>query len=129
MRVHRQHRRQFGNLLLSRLPVRHVWRHLLPWPGDADHADMQRIAVEAVIEAPDIGELRVTTTGLILPSSMRSGPGRENQPSVIHCVSPSLNSSVAVPLKRTVTAPGGICSLPRIAQPGSTGGSSYTDRA
>lgn len=57
-------RRQFGNLLLSRLPVRQAWRRLLPWPADADHADMQRIAVEAVIEAPDVGDLRVTTTHL-----------------------------------------------------------------
>jgi endonuclease/exonuclease/phosphatase family metal-dependent hydrolase len=57
-------RRQFGNLLLSRLPVRQAWRHLLPWPADADHADMQRVAIEAVIEAPDVGDLRVTTTHL-----------------------------------------------------------------
>jgi endonuclease/exonuclease/phosphatase family metal-dependent hydrolase len=48
-------RRQFGNLLLSRLPVRQAWRHLLPWPAEADHADMQRVAVEAVIETPDVG--------------------------------------------------------------------------
>ena len=57
-------RRQFGNLLLSRLPVRQVWRHLLPWPADAGHADMQRLAIEAVIEAPDVGALRVTTLHL-----------------------------------------------------------------
>ena len=57
-------RRQFGNLLLSRLPVRQAWRHLLPWPPDSDHADMQRVAVEAVIEAPDVGDLRVATTHL-----------------------------------------------------------------
>jgi endonuclease/exonuclease/phosphatase family metal-dependent hydrolase len=57
-------RRQFGNLLLSRLPVRQVWRHLLPWPADAEHADMPRMAIEAVIEAPAVGALRVTTTHL-----------------------------------------------------------------
>jgi endonuclease/exonuclease/phosphatase family metal-dependent hydrolase len=57
-------RSQFGNLILSRLPVQQVWRHLLPWRGDADHADMPRIAIEAVIEAPDVGALRVTTTHL-----------------------------------------------------------------
>ena len=57
-------RRQFGNLLLSRLPLRQVWRHLLPWPADVTHADMQRVAIEAVIEAPDVGDLRVTTTHL-----------------------------------------------------------------
>ena len=57
-------RRQFGNLLLSRLPVRQVWRHLLPWPADADHADMQRVAIEAVVEAPSVGDLRVSCTHL-----------------------------------------------------------------
>ena len=25
-------RRQFGNIIFSRLPVGQVWRHLLPWP-------------------------------------------------------------------------------------------------
>jgi endonuclease/exonuclease/phosphatase family metal-dependent hydrolase len=62
-------RRQFGNLLLSRLPVRQVWRHLLPWPADASHADMQRMAIEAVIEAPDVGDVRVTTTHLAFYSA------------------------------------------------------------
>ena len=61
-------RRQFGNLLLSRLPLRQAWRHLLPWPADGSHADMQRVAIEAVIEAPaglaNFGDLRVTTTHL-----------------------------------------------------------------
>ena len=61
-------RRQFGNLLLSRLPLRQAWRHLLPWPADESHADMQRVAIEAVIEAPaglaNFGDLRVTTTHL-----------------------------------------------------------------
>ncbi len=58
---------QFGNLLLSRLPLRQVWRHLLPWPADGGHADMQRVAVEAVIEVPadsNLGDLRVTCTHL-----------------------------------------------------------------
>ena len=27
-------RRQFGNLILTRLPVLQVFRHLLPWPAD-----------------------------------------------------------------------------------------------
>jgi endonuclease/exonuclease/phosphatase family metal-dependent hydrolase len=57
-------RRQFGNLLLSRLPLRQAWRHLLPWPADASHADMQRVAIEVVVEAPDVGDVRVTTTHL-----------------------------------------------------------------
>jgi endonuclease/exonuclease/phosphatase family metal-dependent hydrolase len=60
----RDGRRQFGNLLLTRLPMRRSARYLLPWPADADHADMPRIAIEAVIAAPDIGDVRVTTTHL-----------------------------------------------------------------
>ena len=59
-------RRQFGNLILSRLPVLQVFRHLLPWPADPAVPSMQRVAVEAVIDAPGFpgGALRVITTHL-----------------------------------------------------------------
>ena len=59
-------RRQFGNLILSRLPVLQAFRHLLPWPVDPDVPSMPRVAVEAVIAAPDFpgGALRVITTHL-----------------------------------------------------------------
>lgn len=56
-------RRRFGNLILSRLPMRRVLRHALPWPADPDTPSMPRVALEAVIEAP-FGALRVTTTHL-----------------------------------------------------------------
>jgi endonuclease/exonuclease/phosphatase family metal-dependent hydrolase len=56
-------RRRFGNLLLSRLPVLSAFRHLLPWPHDAQGIGMQRVAVEAVVEAAG-GPVRVTTTHL-----------------------------------------------------------------
>lgn len=56
-------RRQFGNLVLSRLPVGQVWRHLLPWPTDPAVPSMQRVLVEAVVSAP-FGEVRVLTTHL-----------------------------------------------------------------
>ncbi len=56
-------RRQFGNLILSRLPVRQVFRHLLPWPAESDTPSMQRVAVEAIVES-DVGLVRVTTTHL-----------------------------------------------------------------
>ena len=56
-------RSQFGNLLLSRLPVGQVYRYLLPRAADPVHADMQRIAIEATIEGPR-GPVRVTTTHL-----------------------------------------------------------------
>ncbi|MGE5116581.1 MAG: endonuclease/exonuclease/phosphatase family protein [Betaproteobacteria bacterium] len=56
-------RRRFGNAILTRLPVRQVLRHLLPWPADPEVKSMQRAAVEATLDAP-IGPLRVTTTHL-----------------------------------------------------------------
>lgn len=56
-------RRQYGNLILSRLPVSRVLRHALPWPAAAEVKSMPRAAVEAVIEAP-FGPLRVITTHL-----------------------------------------------------------------
>ena len=53
----------FGNAIFSRLPVGQVWRHLLPWPAEADKPSMQRVLVEAVVHA-DVGPLRVMTTHL-----------------------------------------------------------------
>lgn len=53
----------FGNLILSRLPVLQVYRHLLPWPVDAAGPSMQRIAVEAVVGTA-WGEVRIVTTHL-----------------------------------------------------------------
>lgn len=56
-------RRLFGNALFSRLPVGQVWRHLLPWPADPAVPSMQRVLLEAVIDAP-FGPVRVMTTHL-----------------------------------------------------------------
>ncbi|MFN0040274.1 MAG: endonuclease/exonuclease/phosphatase family protein [Burkholderiales bacterium] len=56
-------RRQFGNLILSRLPVLQVFRHLLPWPAAPDVKSMQRIALEVILQA-SFGPLRVVTTHL-----------------------------------------------------------------
>lgn len=56
-------RRRFGNLILSRLPVRQVLRHTLPWPPEDDMPSMPRVAIEAVVAAP-WGPVRVTTTHL-----------------------------------------------------------------
>jgi endonuclease/exonuclease/phosphatase family metal-dependent hydrolase len=61
-------RRQFGNLILSRLPVGRVMRHHLPWPELADQRSMPRGVVEALIETP-FGPLRVMTTHLEYYSS------------------------------------------------------------
>ncbi|HET9644517.1 MAG TPA: endonuclease/exonuclease/phosphatase family protein [Burkholderiaceae bacterium] len=56
-------RRRFGNMVLSRLPVGPVFRHLLPWPADPDSMSMQRVAVEATVQA-EFGPVRVITTHL-----------------------------------------------------------------
>jgi len=56
-------RHRFGNMILSRLPVGQVFRRLLPAPVDPGRKWMQRIAVEAAIEA-GFGAVRVITTHL-----------------------------------------------------------------
>jgi len=56
-------RRVFGNMILSRLPVRQVLRIQLPWPADPDNNGMARLLLEASVEAP-FGPLRVMTTHL-----------------------------------------------------------------
>jgi len=56
-------RRRFGNMILSRLPVMQVYRHLLPYPLDAGVPGMPRIAVEAIIRTVS-GDVRVITTHL-----------------------------------------------------------------
>ena len=56
-------RRRFGNMILSRLPVAQVYRHLLPYPLDAGVPGMPRIAIEAIVRAPE-GDVRVITTHL-----------------------------------------------------------------
>jgi endonuclease/exonuclease/phosphatase family metal-dependent hydrolase len=56
-------RRQFGNAIITRLPVLQAFRRLLPWPADPAVPSMQRSAVEVVLDAPS-GPLRVTTAHL-----------------------------------------------------------------
>lgn len=55
--------RQYGNLVMSRLPVLQVFNHLLPHPAEGGIKHMQRQAIEVVLEAP-FGPLRVMTTHL-----------------------------------------------------------------
>ncbi len=56
-------RRQFGNAIVTRLPVRQVLRHSLPWPADPAKPSMLRVALEAVIDT-DVGPLRIISTHL-----------------------------------------------------------------
>lgn len=56
-------RRRFGNMILTRLPVISIRRHLLPWPADPGKESMPRMAIEATLELP-LGPVRVTTSHL-----------------------------------------------------------------
>jgi len=56
-------RKEFGNAIVTRLPVLQVFNHLLPWPADPAVPSMQRAALEAVL-ASRSGPVRVTTTHL-----------------------------------------------------------------
>ncbi len=55
--------RQYGNLILTRLPVLQSFNHLLPNPPEAGVKQMQRAALEAVVQTSS-GPLRVMTTHL-----------------------------------------------------------------
>ena len=55
--------REFGNALITRLPILQAYGRLLPWPADPSVASMQRSAIEVVLDTPS-GPLRVTTTHL-----------------------------------------------------------------
>jgi endonuclease/exonuclease/phosphatase family metal-dependent hydrolase len=57
-------RRQFGNMILSRLPIISARNHLLPKFGAVNQHTMQRGALETVIEMPGIGAVRVYSTHL-----------------------------------------------------------------
>lgn len=56
-------RSRFGNMILSRYPVKQAFHHLLPYPADHDVPSMPRVAVEAVVAAP-FGDVRVITSHL-----------------------------------------------------------------
>jgi endonuclease/exonuclease/phosphatase family metal-dependent hydrolase len=59
----RSRRRQFGNMILSRLPVLEIATRPLPQPAEPGIKHMRRVAVEAVVDARG-GPLRITTTHL-----------------------------------------------------------------
>jgi endonuclease/exonuclease/phosphatase family metal-dependent hydrolase len=61
-------RRQFGNMILTRLPAGRVMRHQLPWPSAADVQSMPRAAAEVVV-----GEIRFTTAHLEYYSAEHRG--------------------------------------------------------
>lgn len=56
-------RQRFGNAIFTRTPPLQVLRHQLPWPADAGHHGMARMALEVVLPSPS-GPVRVITTHL-----------------------------------------------------------------
>ena len=56
-------RRQFGNLIATRLPVLQVRHHPLPWPADPTVSSMPRICAVATLASAH-GPVRVMTTHL-----------------------------------------------------------------
>lgn len=56
-------RRRFGNMILTRLPVKQAFAHLLPWPMEDGCKSMQRGAPEITVDTA-VGPLRITTTHL-----------------------------------------------------------------
>ena len=57
-------RRQFGNLIATRVPVHLVEHHRLPWPADGAVPSMPRMVTAVTLASPDVGLVRVMTTHL-----------------------------------------------------------------
>jgi endonuclease/exonuclease/phosphatase family metal-dependent hydrolase len=60
----RGERRQFGNLIATRLPVAQVQHHALPYPADGGVRSMPRMATVVSVKDPALGVVRVMTTHL-----------------------------------------------------------------
>jgi endonuclease/exonuclease/phosphatase family metal-dependent hydrolase len=57
-------RRQFGNLIATRLPVAQVQHQLLPYPADGNVRSMPRVCAVVTVVDPQLGPVRVMTTHL-----------------------------------------------------------------
>lgn len=57
-------RQRFGNLIATRLPVRQLRHHPLPYPHDGGVRSMPRMATELTVQDPRLGPVRVMTTHL-----------------------------------------------------------------
>lgn len=57
-------RQRFGNLIATRLPVRQVQHHALPYPADAGVRSMPRMCTQLTVQDPALGLVRLMTTHL-----------------------------------------------------------------
>ena len=57
-------RRQFGNLIATRLPVTQVRHHALPYPADRGVRSMPRMCTVVTVRDPVLGPVRIMTTHL-----------------------------------------------------------------
>jgi len=57
-------RRQFGNLVATRLPVAQLQHHALPYPADGGVSSIPRMCTVVTLRDPDLGAVRVMTTHL-----------------------------------------------------------------
>ena len=94
-------RRRFGNLLLSRFPVRQVLRHSLPWPAAEAVPSMPRVALEAVVETP-LGPVRVTTTHLEYYSALQRAAQVER---LLELETEARAHAVAIPCAQSAQGP------------------------
>jgi endonuclease/exonuclease/phosphatase family metal-dependent hydrolase len=56
-------RRRFGNMILSRLPIDRILRHVLPWPAEPTTRNMPRMLLDIEVRGP-FGPVRIMTTHL-----------------------------------------------------------------
>ncbi|MBM3564599.1 MAG: endonuclease [Alphaproteobacteria bacterium] len=85
-------RRQFGNLILSRLPVLQTFVHPLPQPAVGGIKHMPRAAVEATVATP-FGPLRVVTAHL----EYHSAPQRAAQIARLRALHAEVAANAALP--------------------------------
>ncbi|NML44725.1 endonuclease [Ramlibacter sp. G-1-2-2] len=75
-------RQQFGNLIATRLPVKQVRHHPLPWPADEGVRSMPRMCTVVTVADPRLGPVRVMTTHL----EFFSKPQRMAQARALHAL-------------------------------------------
>ncbi|MFQ5936502.1 MAG: endonuclease/exonuclease/phosphatase family protein [Acidiferrobacterales bacterium] len=103
-------RRQFGNLILTRLPVFQAHRHLLPRPAIEERRHMQRAALEVVVGTSS-GPLRITNTHLEYYSAAHRAAQVERLRLLYNeaCAHPSFDPGAAGTDAKPATRPIGRC--------------------